>query len=287
MNASYIKDWLALPSGVAVLEDAISSYHEATKRFDDVVYKHQPDQSFSQIKNVLPANSADESTRLILANAVYFKGAWTQKFDQSKTKESDFHLLNGNKVRVPFMTNKEKQYVHEFNDFKVLGLPYFQGKDERRFTMYFFLPDAKDGLQSLIEKIGSTSKFFKRHIPHKKVQLSQFLIPKFKIEFGFEASDMLKELGLVLPFSYSLTEMVDSEQVYVSKILHKSFVEVNEKGTEAAAVTVTMFVGCSLQKVKRPKKVDFVADHPFLFVIQEDVSGVVLFTGQVINPSVH
>ncbi|KAI3686731.1 hypothetical protein L1987_80415 [Smallanthus sonchifolius] len=240
------------------------------------------------IKEVLPAGAVNNSTRLIFANAVYFKGAWSEKFDQSVTKESDFHLLDGNKVQVPFMTSKKKQYLREYDEFKVLGLPYLQGEDKRQFTMYFFLPDAKDGLQSLVEKIVSTSEFFDRHIPRQKVEVGQFFIPKFKISFGFEASDVLKELGLVLPFDGGdgLTEMVDSplgQSLYVSSIHHKSFVEVNEEGTEAAAASAAVVM---LRALRTNDKVDFVADHPFLFVIREDMTGVVLFMGQVIDPRI-
>ncbi|KAK9064604.1 hypothetical protein SSX86_015986 [Deinandra increscens subsp. villosa] len=240
------------------------------------------------IKEVLPAGSVNNSTRLIFANAVYFKGTWNEKFDQSMTKESDFHLLDGNKVKVPFMTSKKKQFVREYDEFKVLGLPYLQGQDQRQFTMYFFLPDAKDGLQSLVKKIGSTSDFFDRHIPRQKVEVGQFLLPKFKISFGFEASDTLKELGLVLPFNGGdgLTEMVDStigQSLYVSSIHHKSFVEVNEEGTEAAAASAGVVM---LKSIMTNEKVDFLADHPFLFVIREDMTGVVLFMGQVIDPRV-
>ncbi|KAM0019209.1 putative Serpin family protein [Helianthus debilis subsp. tardiflorus] len=240
------------------------------------------------IKQVLPADAVNSSTRLVFANAVYFKGAWSEKFDQSKTKESDFHLLDGNKVQVPFMTSKKKQFVNEYNDFKVLGLPYLKGQDNRQFTMYFYLPDAKNGLPSLIQKIGSTSDFFDRHIPRQKVEVGQFLLPKFKISFGFEASDALKELGLVLPFhgGDGLTEMVDSsvgQSLYVSSIHHKSFVEVNEEGTEAAAASAAVVM---LRSIMSNDKVDFVADHPFLFVIREDLTGVVLFMGQVIDPRV-
>ncbi|KAK1407522.1 hypothetical protein QVD17_39138 [Tagetes erecta] len=239
------------------------------------------------IKEVLPAGAVDNSTRLIFANAVYFKGAWSEKFDQSKTKESDFHLLDGNKVQVSFMTSKKKQYVHEYDDFKVLGLPYLQGQDKRQFTTYFYLPNAKDGLQSLVKKIGSTSNFIERHIPRQKVEVGEFLLPKFKISFGFEASDVLKELGLVLPFNGGgLSEMVDSavgQSLYVSSIHHKSFVEVNEEGTEAAAASVAVM---KFRSIMVDEKVDFVADHPFLFVIREDMTGVVLFMGQVIDPRV-
>ncbi|KAL8244292.1 hypothetical protein R6Q59_010550 [Mikania micrantha] len=241
------------------------------------------------IKEVLPAGAVNNSTRLIFANALYFKGSWSEKFDQSKTKESDFHLLDGNKVKVPFMTSEKKQFVREYDDFKVLGLPYFQGQDKRQFTMYIYLPNAKDGLKSLVEKISSTSDFFYHHIPYGKVKVRQFLIPKFKISFGFEASKLLKELGLVLPFNGGdgLTEMVDSSvghSLYVSSIHHKSFVEVNEEGTEAAAASAALISFRSARVRTIVKEVDFVADHPFLFIIKENITGVVLFMGQVIDP---
>ncbi|KAJ0577256.1 putative Serpin family protein [Helianthus annuus] len=241
------------------------------------------------IKEVITAKEVTDDTMIILANAIYFKGTWTQKFNTSLTKERDFHLLNGNKVKVPFMSSSKNQFVHEYDDFKVLGLPYSQGPDKRKFTMYFYLSDAKDGLPSLINKIGSTSNFFDHHIPHNKVRVGEFFIPKFKIEFRFEASDMLKKLGLVLPFKVGdrFTEMVDSpvgKGLYVSKIVHKSLVEVNEEGTEAAAVTVCIMREGSRQRAPSTF-VDFVADHPFLFVIREDETGVVLFVGQVSDPS--
>ncbi|KAK9080265.1 hypothetical protein SSX86_001941 [Deinandra increscens subsp. villosa] len=240
------------------------------------------------IKKVISANDIHSLTWLIFANAVYFKGTWLEKFDASWTEKHDFHLLDGKKVRVPFMTSTKHQFVSEYDDFKILGLPYLQGQDEREFTMYIVLPNAKDGLQSLVEKIGSTSNFFNRYIPCKRVEVGEFLIPKYKMSFDFEASKVLKELGLVLPFSDKdgMTEMVDSpiaKNVFVSSIHHKSIVEVNEEGTEAAAVTAcVMPVGCS--RWTKYDKIDFVADHPFLFVIREDVTGVVLFMGQVVDP---
>ncbi|KAJ0789754.1 putative Serpin family protein [Helianthus annuus] len=226
------------------------------------------------IKEVILANDATSTfRRLIFANVVYFKGEWSQKFDPTKTKESDFHLIDGNKVQIPFMTSKEDQFVTEYDDFKVVGLPYSQGQDKRQFTMYIFLPDAKDGLQSLLQKIDYTPEFFERHIPHEMVEVGQFLIPKFNISFGFEVSDMLKEFGLVLPFN--------STDGPIS-IHQKSFVEVNEEGIEAAPATLMMDSSARMAR----DKVDFVANHPFLFVIREDVSGVVLFMGKVIDPSV-
>ncbi|KAK7283319.1 hypothetical protein RIF29_12755 [Crotalaria pallida] len=240
------------------------------------------------IKEILPLGSVDSSTRLIFANALYFKGAWNEKFDASITKDSDFHLLNGNSVKVPFMISKKKQFISAFDGFKVLGLPYKQGEDKRQFSMYLFLPDAKDGLSALIEKVGSESGFLERKLPHEKVEVGDFRIPRFKISFGFETSNLLKELGLVLPFSGGdLTAMVDSpvgQNLYVSSIFHKSFIEVNEEGTEAAAASAATI---QLRSLIISTKIDFVADHPFLFLVREDMTGTILFTGQVLNPLVE
>ncbi|XP_068337857.1 serpin-ZX-like [Pyrus communis] len=236
------------------------------------------------IKELLPPGSVDSSTRLIFANALYFKGAWNEKFDASITKEHDFHLLDGSTVKAPFMTSKKKQYVSAYDGFSVLGLPYKQGEDKRRFSMNIFLPEAKDGLPALVDKLGSESGFLDRHLPKRQVAVGDFRIPKFKISFGFEASNVLKGLGLVLPFDGEggLTEMVDSPEgknLYVSSIFHKSFIEVNEEGTEAAAASAGV-----IQLRSIPMTVDFVADRPFLFLIREEMTGTVLFIGHVLNP---
>ncbi|CAL5204634.1 unnamed protein product [Lathyrus oleraceus] len=240
------------------------------------------------IKELLPIGSVNSSTRLIFANALYFKGAWSDKFDASLTKDNDFHLLSGSAIKVPFMTSKKKQFIREFNDFKVLGLPYKQGEDKRRFSMYIFLPNAKDGLSALVEKVASESELLDHKLPSEKVQVGDFRIPRFNISFGLETSDVLKELGVVLPFSTGgLTKMVDSlvgQNLCVSNIFHKSFIEVNEEGTEAAAATAATIL---LRSMRVPTTVDFVADRPFLFVIREDLTGTILFVGRVLNPLVE
>ncbi|XP_057731197.1 serpin-ZX [Arachis stenosperma] len=237
------------------------------------------------IKEVLPAGSVDGSTRLIFANAIYFKGAWTEKFDAQMTKDHNFHLLDGSSVKAPFMVSKKKQLISAFDGFKVLGLPYKQGEDKRQFSMYLLLPDATDGLSALVEKVSSERSFLERKLPRQKVEVGDFRIPKFKISFGLETSIVLKELGVVLPFEGGdLTEMVDSsvsQNLYVSSIYHKSFIEVNEEGTEAAAASA---VTIKLRSIQFPTKIDFVADHPFLFLIREDLTGTVLYIGQVLNP---
>ncbi|CAN6323296.1 unnamed protein product [Urochloa humidicola] len=238
------------------------------------------------IKELLPPGSVDKNTKLVLSNALYFKGAWTKKqFDASKTRDSEFHLLDGSSVQAPFMSSRDDQYMASYSDLKVLKLPYQQGADKSQFSMYILLPEAQDGLWSLAEKLRSEPEFLDKHIPVEKVPVGQIKVPKFKISYGFEASKLLKGLGLELPFSpeADLSEFFDSPMqpiLSVSSIFHKSFVEVNEEGTDAAAASVIVGMGSARWE---PKDY-FVADHPFLFLIREDTTGMVLFVGHVVNP---
>ncbi|KAF7062069.1 hypothetical protein CFC21_068712 [Triticum aestivum] len=226
--------------------------------------------------------------RLVLGNALYFKGTWAQKFHASDTKDDNFHLLDKTSVKAPFKSSTKNQYISCFENLKVLKVPYKQGRDRRQFSMYLLLPEAREGLWSLAGKLTSEPEFLEKHIPARVVPVRKFKIPKFKISFDFEASKLFRSFGLQLPFSTEadLSEMVDSplgESLRVSSIFHKSFVEVNEEGIEAAAATVAV-VMCKLLPAVPPMKMDFVADHPFLFVVREDMTGVVLFVGHVVNP---
>ncbi|TVU46119.1 hypothetical protein EJB05_05637 [Eragrostis curvula] len=244
----------------------------------------------SLIKEILPPGLVDHTTRLALVNALYFKGTWAEKFAAYKTKDHQFHLLDGRTVQAPFMSSTKEQYVASYGNLKVLRLPYRQGGDKRQMSMYILLPSAKDGLWSLAEKLSSEPEFLENHIPTMKVEVGQFKVPKFKISSGFDASKSLQTLGLQLPFSAEadLSEFVDAldaeaENFHVSSVIHKSFVDVNEEGTRAAAATVVRLMGMGMS-MERRTTTDFVADHPFIFLIREDTTGVILFVGRVVNP---
>lgn len=216
---------------------------------------------------------------------MYFKGTWENKFKVSDTEPDDFHTLDGEKVRVPFMTSRKKQYVSAFDGFKVLKLPYNHGKDGRYFSMYIYLPDAKDGLESLVGRMCSELGFLNKYVPLNQVTPGEFKIPKFKFSYQLELSEELKDMGLLLPFKPGglmemITNPVDGED-FIRSIYHNSLIEVDEEGTEAASFTRAFGFGAGCA---RPVFLDFVADHPFAFVIKEKRTDVVLFAGSVVNP---
>ncbi|OWM70760.1 hypothetical protein CDL15_Pgr014433 [Punica granatum] len=180
------------------------------------------------------------------------------------------------------MTSNKDQFIGMYEGFKVLQLRYKPGGDlDRSFSMCFFLPNERDGLRGLMERACFDAEFLNCHLPYKKVPVGQFRIPKFKILSKFiDLANRLDNLGVPLG---CLSEVAEDESIPLSKIIQKAFVEVNEEGTEAAAVTVMHLCTCK-RRSSPPKYVDFVADHPFMFIIREEVTRVVLFVGQVINP---
>ncbi|EYU33261.1 hypothetical protein MIMGU_mgv1a022498mg [Erythranthe guttata] len=197
----------------------------------------EKEKTYGLIKEiVLTSGSVDSTTRLILANAIYFKGVWQEKFDASTTRDRDFFLLNGSSTQATFVTSWKRQYIRDFDGFKFLKLPYKQGDDrERKFSMYLFFPDAKDGLPALMEKNSALNLDSSKTTSHKL---------------------------------YWWTRLFDGKLLYVSRIFHKSFIEVNEGGHPF---------------LEEEKRVDFVADHPFLFAVREDISGAVLVIDQLLN----
>ncbi|KAM2503955.1 hypothetical protein PS1_037930 [Malus domestica] len=168
---------------------------------------------------------------------------------------------------------------------------------------------------ALVDKVCSKPDFLDRHYPYSKVEVGDFTIPRFKFSIYFEASKVLKDLGLVLPFTSNVTEMLYStpaEDAYISGILHEFFIKVNEDGTEVlrqmpqhlkllvcynskglvemssriAAISAVVLLGSSLSTGPPPQKIDFVADHPFIFLIREENTKTVHHVGHVLNPLV-
>lgn len=242
-----------------------------------------------KIKELLPVNSLNSLSRLVLANALYFKGTWAKQFDAEDTKNEDFHLQNGQTVSVPFLTSSKEQYLRKFDTLTVLKLPYARGNDQRSFSMYIVLPHEKAGLAEVEKNLDAKSLDKHLRWTSREVAVGKFLLPKFKISTALEVPESLVKMGLQAPFSKKadfsdMVEGPDSNLLYISDVFHKAFIEVNEEGTEAAAAGGAVMALRSMAIPEPP--VDFVADHPFLFILKEDVTGMILFVGHVTNPSV-
>ncbi|XP_050125233.1 serpin-ZX-like isoform X2 [Malus sylvestris] len=293
-NALWVEESLSIKPSFKEVVDTV--YKAAIKQ---VSIKTDPDKARVEVNSwvenetngliteVLLPGTVKRDTKLIIANALYFKGVWNDQFDASMTFKHNFYLPNGTKVRAPFMCRSyEDQYVRAFDSFKVAKLEYEPGKDkERQFSMYFLLPNERDGLPALVDRVCSEPGFLDRYLPKTRVKVGAFKIPRFKFTSGFKASKILEDLGLVLPFNGNgdLSEMVESP-LRKANIIHKSFIEVDEEGTKAAAVSVFAELRCCGESVKPIKRIHFVADHPFLFLIREEMTGTVQFIGHVLNP---
>ncbi|XP_062197326.1 putative serpin-Z5 [Phragmites australis] len=247
----------------------------------------------------------NQDTVHVVANAIYFKGEWRFPFKKENTFDREFHRLDGSSIEVPFLQSWCSKCIACHKGFKVLKLPYEEMDDREynwevyrslpKFSMCVFLPNDRKGLRSVVEKIASSPKFLHNHLPTEYVPVGEFRLPKFKLTFESNIVDDLNDLGLHLPFDdekANMTDMLleeDKRGLSVNGVLHKAVIEMNEEGSEAAAVTVESDddMGYSLYDdyVTSPEPVNFVADHPFAFFIVEETSGATVFAGHVLDPS--
>jgi serpin B len=224
-----------------------------------------------RIPDLLPAGSVDSMTRLLLVNAIYFKGSWLHAFDPKNTSDQPFRTAAGGSVEVPMMRlNKTRLSYGETDGVQTLELPY-QGD---AVSMLLILPEADQPAMAVEAALA---------LERRKTDVNVFL-PRFKIESGFGSLKRdLAALGLTDAFDARLADFsgISAQPLYISDVVHKAFVEVNEEGTEAAAATGVMMRATS---IGAPPKT-FRADRPFVFLIRENESGNILFMGRVADPS--
>ena len=236
------------------------------------------DNTNSKIPKIL--DEIEPNAVLFLINAIYFKGSWQTEFDPTNTRDGTFHLVSGGTKQVPMMSRTGQYPVYYGEDFQAISLPYGEG----RMGMYIFLPDNnKSDLNSFVESIN-TEKWenWMEQFREREVQIR---IPKFKLEYGTKVlNDVLTSLGMGVAFdeeNADFSRMADLDAVggnlYITKVAHKTFIEVNEEGTEAAAVTS---VGVGIKSLPR----EFNVDRPFFFAIRDNETGTVLFMGTVVEP---
>ncbi|CAN1270706.1 At1g47710 [Linum perenne] len=217
------------------------------------------------------------------------------------SNREDFHLIEGiNKVSVPFMHEGHTWFRYrKFDEFKVLELPYkIGGKDGPCFSMYIFLPHKVDGLSEMMNKFGGSNprKALSQTLGRlERVKMRKVMIPEWKSSNKLKLKDTMQKLGLKLPFKKDrrdFTEMLHGykgkEEVYISEVIQSAYIDVDKNGTEAtAAVSAIMNVVHARSRAPVIHKEEFVADHPFMFMIVERDSETVIFMGAVFNPLDH
>jgi len=226
-------------------------------------------------------------TRLILLNAIYFKGKWSKPFDKELTQKLAFYN-NGTEAKVEtdfmFMYEKSFQYAESKlanEKVQIVELAY----NDEATSMVIILPGARDGLKKILNHEDFASDLSKL-IPAVSQQTCKtkidFYLPKFKFETEYDLNDTLTDMGMGEMFDEKAADFSDitgRKDLCVSLVKHKAVIKVDEEGTEAAAVTAVMMMRCCAMVME--KKIEFRADHPFLFLIKDKTSGIVLFIGKV------
>jgi serpin B len=237
------------------------------------------EQTNNRIKDLIPPGVLNQLTRLVLTNAIYFKGRWENQFPQGNTREEEFMVTPEKKVKVPMMSIREKRFNYLENDeLQLVELPY-AGQE---ISMLVLLP--KKDLKSL--EPGLTAEKLNEYKKQLRSEKIDIYLPKFKFETRYMMGGKKGILGRMgMPTAFSPVEADFSgingwRDFYLSEVVHQAFVEVNEEGTEAAAAT-GLVVGVTMVV----KKLIFRADHPFIFIIQDRATGNILFMGRVVDPS--
>jgi len=230
----------------------------------------------NKIKDLLDQSALDKDTKLVLVNAVYFLAEWQKSFNKKHTKSDMFYTLKG-KTKKEFMKQSSRMKYYSEDSTQILEIPYKNNKA----SMVIFLPNKLSQFKSLKEKLNSkylTSALKKAE--YKKVILT---LPKFKVEYKMDLADVLKDAGMKRAFSNSadFSGMTCKKDLKIDKVIHQTFINVDESGTEAAAATAVIMK--RITGVGPNEKTPFKANRPFIFVIKDNSTGSILFVGQLIK----
>ncbi len=273
--AQYLKTIETYYSGYATNLDFIGAIEQARKTINKWVEEKTND----KIKDLFPPGSLNTQSRLVITNAIYFKGTWVKQFDKKITMEEDFWVNDTRSVKVPMMRRVDPEavfYYAETQDLQLLELPY----EGNELSMIILLP--RERTLDYLKNNLNQEKFaeWKSLLSEQRVEV---FLPRFTFTTKYDLTTNLAQLGMPNAFSphCDFSGIDGTKNLYVQSVVHQAFVDVNEEGTEAAAATGVV-VGITSVGPRIPV---FRADHPFLFVIQEKATGNILFFGQVVEPA--
>lgn len=281
---NFLPDFLASTRKLYGADLAPVDFQHASKDARKEINQWVKGQTEGKIPDLLAEGAVDKDTKLVLVNAIYFKGMWEKKFMKKDTTDAPFRLNKKDTKTVKMMYQKKKFPCGYISDLKckVLEMPYEGGE----LSMVILLPDDIEDESTGLKKIEQQLTLEKLHewtkheaLRHIDVRVK---LPRFKMEESYTLNSNLDHLGVQDLFNCDkadLSGMSGSRDLFMSSIAHKSFVEMNEEGTEAAAATAAFLLGCSMIPPE-----EFTADHPFLFFIRHNPTASVLFLGRVCSP---
>ena len=256
------------------------------------INKFIEEQTNNKIKDLIPPGSLNEWTRLVLTNAIYFKGTWEWEFDKAYTRDMNFKITPENIVQTPMMYMDPDKAMFNYADLEklqILELPY----KDNEISMLILLPkqgesyDYKTDEKIIYDYALKDIEFTNENLENwksqmKETDLDSIFLPKFEFDTKYFMKKTLIDMGMPTAFNEleaDFSEMTKKEKLFIGEVIHQAYVKVDEKGTEAAAATaVTMQASAAM-----PMNF-FKADHPFIFIIQEKQTGNILFLGRVIDP---
>jgi serpin B len=258
--------------GKAALLDFVNEAEKSRQTINSFI----EEQTNGKIKDLIPVGYLNDMTRLVLTNAIYFKGTWQWQFDEADTQEGIFRISDSKTVETPMMhmnpEDVEFNYA-QINDLQILELPYKGDK----ISMLILLPE--ENLE-VIESDLTAKKIEEYKSQMRPTELNSISLPKFEFDTKYFMSNTLSELGMPTAFlgSADFSGITGRKDLFISEVIHQAYVKVNEEGTEAAAATAVV-----MELSMAPMNV-FNANHPFMFIIQEKDSGNILFLGRVVDP---
>jgi serpin B len=230
----------------------------------------------SKIPTIIDAINPDAV--LYLINAIYFKGNWQKEFSKSATKEQPFTLLNGTRKQHPLMSQTDKYRYYENAEFQAISLPYGSG----RLSMYVFLPKPNVKLTSFYSNL--TTENWQNWMKQFSSRSGEIVLPRFKLEYDITLNQALQALGMGVAFQNQANfSNMTPREVKIDQVKHQTFVEVNEEGTEAAAVTAVEVIPTSMP-IREEPPFKMVVDRPFFCAIRDNQTGTILFMGSIVEP---
>ncbi|ELW71268.1 Serpin B10 [Tupaia chinensis] len=254
------------------------NFVEASDQIRKEINSWVESQTEGKIPNLLADDSVDSMTRMVLVNALYFKGTWEHQFSVQSTTEKPFRINKTISKPVQMMSLKEKLHIFHIENPQAMGLQlYYKGRD---LSLFILLPEDISGLEQLekaltYERLNEWTSADMMELYEVQLQL-----PKFKLEESYDLKSTLSRMGMSDAFSQSKADfsgMAMGRNLFLSNVFHKSFVEVNEQGTEATA-------GTGSEIVFRLRPLKYTVDHPFLFFIRHNQTKSILFYGRFCSP---